>query len=180
MSKTRTASVLAGLALPLALTVSGCGNGDDDKAAKALSDAIMKQQSSGTTSILQVKRKDADCIGTGFVDKIGTDKLEKYGVLTKDLKAKKTLTNAKMSAGDAKTASSVLFSCTDVPAMVTKAIGSSGQTKNLPAGIKTCIKKAFTEDTLRPVFVDAFQGLQAEVQKDLTAPLMKCATGGTG
>ena len=177
---TRTAVVLAGLAVPFALTVSACGNGDDDKAAKAISDSIMKQQSGGASTILSVKRKDADCIGKGFVDKIGTKKLEKYGVLSKDLKAKTVLTNAKMSAGDAKSASSVLFSCTDVPAMVTKAIGSADQTKSLPASVKTCIKKAFTEDNLRPVFTDAFQGLQSEVQKDLTAPLMKCARGGAG
>ncbi len=180
MSKNRTAATLAVLALPVALTLGACGNGDDTKASKAISDSIMKQQAGSTSSILSMKRKDATCIGDGFVDKIGTDKLKKYGLLTKDLKSDKSVSNIKMSAGDAKSATGVLFSCTDVQTMMTRAIGSSAQTKSLPAGIKACINKAFTDDNLRPMFTMVFQGRQSEAQKQLTTPLLKCASGKAG
>lgn len=179
MSKIRTAAVLAVLTLPLGLTVSACGNGDDDKASKAISDSLVKKQS-GDSTILTLKRKDADCIGDGFVDKIGTKKLQKYGLLTKDLKTDRTVSNLKMSAGDAKGASGVLFSCTDVSKMVNNAVGSSAQAKSLPSSVKTCISKALTDDTLKPMFTKVFQGQSAAAQKELTAPLMKCASGSGG
>ena len=73
MSKNRTATALAVLAVPLALSLGACGNGDDTKASKAISDSIMKQQAGSTSSILSMKRKDATCIGDGFVDKIRCD-----------------------------------------------------------------------------------------------------------
>ena len=48
---------------------------------------------------MQVKQKDADCIGNGLVDKVGTEQLQKYGLLTKDLKLNKDVTTVKMSPG---------------------------------------------------------------------------------
>ena len=87
-------TLVAAGAVVLALGLSSCGGGsnDDDAAAsKALSDSIMKSQKSGNdaaSSLLTLKQKEADCIGDGLVDKIGTDQLQKYKLLTKDNKAK--------------------------------------------------------------------------------------------
>jgi hypothetical protein len=162
MKKTLTAAVLTALAF----TLSACGGNDDAEASKAISDSIMKSQNSQDSSasqFLSMKRKDADCIGDGLVDKIGTEKLQKYGLLTKDNKTDKGVGDVKMSASDSESATGVLFDCTDVEGMMQTAITKSG-----------------TEKNLRPMFTKIFQGKQEEAQKDLTTPMMKCATGSAG
>jgi hypothetical protein len=172
MKKALAAVLLAVLALAL----SGCGNNDDDQAAKSISDSIMSQQKSGGSSsqFFSMKRKDADCIGKGLVDKIGTDKLQKYGLLTKDNKTKGDVTNVKMSEGDAKSATDVLFGCTDVEGMMQTAMDKSG---NVPAAMKPCVDKVLNDDNLRTMFSKVFQGQQDEAQKALIQPMMKCASG---
>jgi hypothetical protein len=156
------------------LGVGACGSNDDAKASKSISDSLMKSSSSSTSKLLSMKRKDADCIGDGLVAKVGTDKLKKYGLLTKDLKSKDSISDTKMSAGDAKVATGVLFGCTDVEAMMESAIDKSS---SVPKQMKACVDKALTKSTLRPVFEEIFQGKQDQATKSLTEPLTKCATG---
>ena len=89
-------------ALLLTFGLSSCGGGGDDAAAsQALSDSIMKSQKSGSndaaSSLLDLKQKEADCIGDGLVDKIGTDQLKEYKLITADNKANKDVTAVKMS-----------------------------------------------------------------------------------
>ena len=163
----------------LALTATGCGgNNDDAKAAKSLSDKIVSSQKSGASAqFFSLKRKDADCIGKGFVDKIGTDKLQKYGILDKNLKAKQSVDSVKMSAGDATSATDVFFGCVDVTGMVKKEIGNSGQ---IPQQMQPCVNKTLTDKNLRPVFTKFFEGNQQDAQKSLVQPMMKCAQGSGG
>ena len=162
----------------LALTATGCGSNDDAKASKSLSDKIVSSQKSGSTSqFFSLNRKDADCIGKGFVDKIGTDQLQKYGILNKDLKAKKSVGNVQMSAGDAKSATGVFFGCVDVTSMVKKEIAKSGQ---IPKQMQPCVNKALSDDNLRPVFTKVFEGNQQDAQKSLVQPMMTCAKGSAG
>jgi hypothetical protein len=165
-------AVLFGVAV---LSLGACGGSNDDaKASKAISDSLMKSSSSSTSKLLTMKRSDADCIGQGLVDKIGTDKLEKYALLTNDLKAKDSISDTTMPARDATVATRVLFACTDVEAMMRSAIDRSS---SVPKKMKACVDKALTESTLRPVFDEIFQGRQDEATKALTEPLTKCATG---
>jgi hypothetical protein len=163
----------------LALSLGGCGgSGDDTKASKAVSDLIMKPSGSGdATQFLSMKRKDADCIGDGFVDKIGTDKLQKYGLVTKDLKPGTSVSGVKMSADDAKSATDVLFGCTDVEAMMQTALDKSG---SIPKKMRSCVDKVLSEDNLRPVVTKTFQGQQDEATKGLTGPITKCVAGSSG
>jgi hypothetical protein len=175
-----TKTLAAGLLAVMALLLTGCGgNNDDAQAANAISDSIMKEQkSSGQSSqFFSMDKKDADCIGKGLVDKIGTDQLQKYGVLTKDNKTKSDVTNVKMSEGDAKSATDVLFKCTDVQGMMQKALDQSG---NVPAAMKDCVHKVLNDDNLRAMFEKIFAGQQDEAQKALVQPMMKCATGNQG
>ena len=161
----------AGAALLLTLTACG-GNGDDDKAAKAISDSIMKdQQSAGASDVFTMKQKEADCIGQGFVDEIGTEDLQKYGFLTKDLKTAEGLQTVKMSTEDAKAASDTLFDCADVQQMMMQSMG------DLDAKTKDCIEGVMTEDALRDLFTKMFSGKQEEAGQDLIAPMMKCTSG---
>lgn len=172
MTKTRMTAALAALMLGLtACGGAGAASGDDAKASKAISDSIMKQQqtaSGGAADVFKMKRTEADCIGDGLVENVGTDNLKKYGFLTKDLKTAKTMDNVKMSAEDAKAASDTLFDCADVKQMVNKAMGDVDQ------ATKACLDKVMTEDALRQLFTMMFQGKSDEAGQKLVAPMMKC------
>jgi len=126
---------------------------------------------------IQLKRKEADCIGDGLVDKIGTDQLREYKLLTKDNKAGQDVTTVKMSAGDAKATTDVLFGCTDVPGMMNKAMNSSGQ---VPAAMQDCVNKALNDEALRGMFTHVFQGNEEQAKQDLIQPMMKCANPNAG
>ncbi len=188
MKKTLTASVLGTLLLSLTACGGSGGSGStadssrstqDVKASKSISASIMKSQkaATGSSQLFSMSQKDADCIGNGLVDKIGVKQLQTYKLLDKDLKTSGSVTNAKMSAKDAGSASGVLFGCTDVQGMMKQAITKSG---NLPPAVKPCIDKTFTESNLKSAFTELFQGHQAAIQKQLAAPLMKCAMQATG
>ena len=170
-------TLLATLLLPL----TGCGaiggSSDGDKAAKAISDSIMQGQQGGAGDVLSVKRKSADCIGHGLVDEIGTEKLQSYGFLTKDLKTDEGVTDVKMSPADAKTATDVLFGCTDVEQLMQDAMASRAE---LDAKTKACIDDALGEKALRSVFENVFAGKRQEASNALAKPLMKCVAGTFG
>lgn len=171
-------SLAAATATLLALTLGSCGSNDDAEASQAISASIMKSQSSSGDSasqLLSLKKKEADCIGSGLVDKIGTDQLKQYKLLTKDNKAGQDVTRVKMSKGDAESATDVLFGCTDVPAMMKKAMNSSGQ---VPAQMRGCVDKTLNEQALRGMFTNVFQGNEEQARKDLITPMMKCAQSG--
>ena len=155
-------------------SASATPDGDEATAAKSISDSLMAAQKSGdsTSQLLSMKREDADCIGEGMVDKVGTDQLQKYGMLTKDMKAGTNLSSLKMSKADAASTTDVVFGCTDVEAMMKNAMGKSG---TIPKQMRGCVDKVLTEENLRPMFGKIFEGKQAAAQKELTAPLIACA-----
>jgi hypothetical protein len=176
MTKSRA---LAAVATTLLLGLTACSGGggaagpseDDQKAADAISSSIMKEQKSAGADVFSMKQEEADCIGEGFVDEIGTEKLQKYGFLTKDLEANESLTTVKMSTADAEAAADTLFDCADVQQMM---LGSMG---DLDAKTKKCIQGVMTEDALHGLFVKMFSGKQEEAGQELIAPMMKCTTG---
>ena len=170
MKKVLAAAVMTALAL----STAGCGNKDDEKAATAISSSIIKEQKSGQTSSVKLTQKQADCIGKGLVDKIGTEQLQKYDVITKDLKVNKDVTNVKMSSKDATSATDTFFSCADVMGMMKKAMSSSAQ---MPAEVKACMNKAMTEPAVRKMFVGMFTG-DKNASQDLTKSMMQCAAAG--
>lgn len=171
MKTTRATAALAGLLLTLT-ACGGGGGGDDAKASKAISDSIMKQQkASGASDVFQMEQEEAECIGDGFVDKIGTEKLQEYGFLTEDLKTAEELTNVKMSTEDAGNAADTLFDCADVQQMLTESMGE------LDAKTKACIEDVMTEDALRDLFTKMFSGKQDEAGQALIEPMMKCTSG---
>jgi hypothetical protein len=169
----------AAVAALLACTLTACGNDDDATASKNISAAMIKAQksSTGAAQLLALQKKDADCIGDGLVDKVGIDKLQEYGVLTEDMTTKSSVTEVEMSAADAKSATDVLFGCSDIATRMRGAVAKSG---SIPKQMQTCVNKVLTEDNLRPMFRKVFEGKQDEAQKALTTPLTKCAAGSAG
>ena len=169
MRRKSTVAVLVALAATLS-ACGGAGGGDDAKAAKAISDSIVSDQDAGS-DVMQVGREDADCIGDGLVDKIGTDQLQEYGLLTEDLKVDKQVTNVKFSTEDAKAATDTLFDCTDVMGMISKTMPTQG----MDEATRKCFEDVLTEDAVRGMFVNMFSGKQDEASKALVEPMMKCA-----
>jgi Flp pilus assembly protein TadD len=167
-------SVLAtAVGVALALMVSGCGGADDDaEASRAISASIVKQQRStgGPGGLLSLQRKEATCIGDGLVKRIGVDRLRKQGMLTDDNKVKGSVTNARLSEADARKATSVLFDCADVEAMVEKGLARSGK---ISRQMLPCVNRVLDEKSLRSMFIDFFQGDQNAPQA-LAAPMLRC------
>ncbi|HEX4977430.1 MAG TPA: hypothetical protein VFV40_06145 [Nocardioides sp.] len=169
MFTSRPTVLLAALLLPL----TACsGSGDDEKAAKAISDSIMESQEkqTGNAQMFAMPREDADCIGEGFVDEIGTEQLQEYGFLTEDLKASEDFTNVEMSKEDAGAAADTLLECADVQEMLTKAMGDQ-----IDAKTRECFEGVLTEDALRSLFTKMFSGQQEEAGRELVQPMMECA-----
>jgi hypothetical protein len=179
MTKTLSAAVLT----VLALFLSSCGggasdSGDDARASQAISDIAMRQDPQGPARFVKLQRKEADCIGKGLVDKVGTEQLQKYGLLNEDLKpTRKGLTAVKMSPADAKAATGVVFGCTDVTTKAKAAIGKSGI---VPKRLGSCVDRTLTERTLRTLFTKLFEGRQQDATRALMAPLTRCALGKSG
>jgi hypothetical protein len=190
MTKTWIAAVVVALALPLAGCGSSGGSGggsggsarsarsaDDTKAAKAISAAILKNENGGgATDLVSLTKAQADCIGNGMVDKVGTKDLQTYKLLDGNLEARNDVTAAHMSASDAKATTDVFFGCADVKGLVKKAVGAS--TAGSSSKLKNCIDKALTEANLRAFLTATFEGKSAQAQSLLTRPLSGCVTAG--
>lgn len=157
----------------LLLALTACSGGDDDaKAAQAISDAIMEsqegQQGAGA-QMFTLPREDADCIGAGFVDEIGTERLQEYGFLTEDLESASNFTDVEMSQEDAASAADTLLACADVQQMMGTAMA------DFDAETRACFEEVLTDEALRSLFTKMFSGRQDEAAQELTAPMMECA-----
>jgi len=172
MLTSRATVLAAALLLPL---TAACGGSDDDaQASKAISDSIMESQEeqSGNAQMFAMPREDADCIGDGFVDRIGTEKLQEYGFLTEDLKAASDFTNVEMAKEDAEAAADTVIECADVQKMMSQAMGE------VDAKTRECFEDVLTEKALRSLFTKMFSGQQEEAGQELIQPMMECAAPG--
>jgi hypothetical protein len=166
----RTLAVTALAALCLSLTA--CGSSDDDEtAAKAISDSIMREQDGAAADVFAMKRPEADCIGDGFVEEIGVDQLQEYGFISEDLKAE-PMTSVSMETADAEAATGVLFGCADVTALMSEALAAGQQ---VDEKTQKCLEDVLTEEKLRTMFTLMFSGKQDEANQEVVRPLMECA-----
>jgi hypothetical protein len=179
--------IVASLAV-LALSLSACSSGDDtsgskakasasapqtgtdQKAASSLSDQITASQKTGAASVVSVKKSEADCIGKGMVARIGTSKLQDYGVLDEEFEAKNSVTGVKFEPADAQAATGVFFDCADIEGLMRKAVSKGG----VPKPVRACLDKTLTEKNLRPFLEKTFEGDAAAAQKRLTEPVTRC------
>lgn len=138
--------------LALVLPFSACGNGEDDKAAASISAQIQKDNESG----LSVTTDEADCIGDGFVSKIGTEKLQEYKLIDSDLEATDE-GDVTMSKDDADEAATVFEDCADIKGLMSKAMEGEG----MPDGAKECVDEELTDERLHDFLVGLFSGDQS-------------------
>ena len=152
----------------LVLILGACGGGDDDEASKAIADSIMDSND----DTFQVTQEQADCVGDGFVDEIGTDKIVEYGILTEENKAADGIEQVEMSDEDAESAADVMQECADIKEIFTSAMGE------LPPEAQTCIEEKLTDDVLHDFLVAVFKNDQEGGTQNLMTALTECMGAG--
>lgn len=164
----RAAPPAALLALTMTMTLSACGSSNDDKAAEAVSQSLMDEK----TSTFAITQEEADCVGEGFVDEVGADRLTEYGILTEDLEAAPDA-DVTMSPEDADAAAGVMVDCTDAARLVKDAMLSGGDTD--PA-VERCLDDILTADNIEGFIAAIFAGDEPATQ-DLLTPMQECMAG---
>lgn len=152
----------------LALALAACGGSDDEAASKAIADSIMDS----SDSTFKVTQDQADCVGDGMVEDIGTDQLVEYGIITEDNKASDGLESVKMSEDDAQSAADLMQDCADIKEIFTGAMG------DLPEEAQTCIDEKLTDDVLNEFLVSVFMDDQDAGTEGLMGALNECMTAG--
>ena len=149
MLRTTLRTILGTSGLVLLLALGACGSGDDGKAADAISESLTAEND----ELFKVTDEQADCVGEGFVDDIGTDKLTEYGILTEDLEASDEALNTKMEQADAEAAAAVLVDCTDAQKLFST---RCSRAEDMPAEAQACIEEALTDDVVTDFFSATF------------------------
>jgi len=152
----------------LALALAACGGSDDDAASKAIADSIMDS----SDSTFEVTQDQADCVGEGMVEDIGTDQLVEYGIITEDNEASDGLESVKMSEDDAQAAADTMQDCADIKEIFTGAMGE------LPEEAQTCIDEKLTDDVLNEFLVAVFTDDQEAGTEGLMGALTECMSAG--
>jgi hypothetical protein len=154
-----------------ALALTGCGGGDDATASESISTAIRDSD----TQDMSLTQEQADCIGDGFVEEIGTDQLVEYKVLNDDLSVNEGVDNVEMSEADAKAAAGVVLDCADFKEVFT------GMMEGMPEEARTCLDEALTDERLRDFLAATFSGDEdAAAVEELSAAVQECVTAGLG
>jgi hypothetical protein len=154
----------------LLLPLTACGNGDEEKAKKAISTMMRDEGTAGQ----KLSKKESDCVGDQLVEGIGVEKLQEYDLLTEDLKAKKDANDdIKMSKKDAGSAASALVDCVDLVKAVTESAGTQ-----FTAEQKQCLEDTITKKLLRDMFTQLFMGEGEAATKAILTPMMECASKG--
>ena len=145
----------AALLCAAALSLTACGNEDDDTAKANISAELQKPSSLGPSA----SEEEADCLAGGMVDEVGAEQLQEYGFLTEDLKVNQEATKFNMDEGDAEAFAGVYLECIDVEqATLEQAAESKGA--ELTAKEQTCIQDEVDEETVEQGLVAFFQDEQ--------------------
>ena len=157
------------IAVACLLALSACGGASDSDASDAISEALMSEND----DTFALEQEQADCVGDGFVDKIGVEKLKEYGLLTEDLEPTDKSLDVKLEQEDAESAAEVLVGCTDAEKLFQDAMDVG---EELPAEVQTCLDEALTEDVLEEFFTATFLQDQNAMSEAMT-PVLACQQG---
>ena len=151
------------------LVLGACGGGSDADAADAIAEGLMAEND----ETFELQQEQADCVGEGFVDEIGVDKLQEYGIITDELEASDTSLDVKLERADAESAAAVLVDCTDAEQLFQDAMQVG---EELPAEVQTCLEDALTEDMLEAFFTATFTQ-DEEAMTAAMEPVIACQAG---
>jgi len=163
---TRSRGLLAAFALVLSASLTACGGGDDEKASQAIADQLSSEQVEG----IQATDEQATCVGDGFVDELGVDKLKEYGILNDDLEVDEGLETTDMSEEDAGKAADVLMDCVDFREMM-------GDTGEMPDEVRDCLDDALSDDAIHALLTGLFSG-DTSGQEEYQQAILECASAG--
>jgi hypothetical protein len=153
-----------GVAAVLALALTSCGN-DDEAASKAIAAGVMESND----NTFKVTQEQADCLGDGMVDEIGTDQLVEYGLITEDMKQSEGIDSVEMSDADAESAAGVMQDCADIKKIFTDAMGTG-----MPEEAATCVDEKLTDEVINDFLVAVFQNDQEAGTQGLMTALQEC------
>lgn len=160
--KIRTIGVAAALALALT-----SGGNDDEAASNAIAAGVMDSND----ETFKVTQEQADCLGDGMVDEIGTDQLVEYGLITEDMEQSDGIDSVKMSESDAQAAAGVMQECADIKKIFTEAMGTG-----MPEEAASCVDEKLTDDVLEEFLVAVFMDDQEAGTQGLMTALQECMT----
>src|SRR5687768_5668434 len=98
------------------MTLSACGNGDDDKARENIKTAVLEEETD-LTGGAKPTEEQADCIADGMVDDVGVETLQEYELLDDNLEINEEADPTDMEEGDADALAEVFVDCIDVEEM---------------------------------------------------------------
>ena len=156
-----------GAVVVLALSFAACGN-DEQAASEAISRSMMKSNNEG----FKVTQAEADCVGEGFVDEIGVDKLTEYGIITEDLESTGGIDDVEMSEADAESAADVMADCADIKEIFT------GAMDQLPEEAKACVDEKLNDEVIHEFLVALFMNDAEAGQQGLMTALQECMSAG--
>lgn len=166
-----------------AVTLTGCGEDEADTglsaeeqtAADNLAAQIVTSGSvAGRNTVTAVQ---AGCIADGTVGKIGLKRLQRYQIVTDDLKVNKGIQGVKMRPKDADSLAGVFIDCMDTEKLFEKQLLSSGSSARLTAKQKRCVRDAVDEKAVAEVLSLSFQGETTRVYDGLQTKLTTCTPG---
>lgn len=159
------------------MTLSACGNGDDDKAKENIKSAVLDDET-GLTGGTKPTEKQADCIADGMVDDVGVETLQDYGLLDKDLKINEDADPKDMKEEDADALAGVFVGCIDIESMFADQFATGDQ--KLPQEQQDCIKDAIDEDAMKAGLSASFQGKEDEDFAAMQQKMVTCVMGEMG
>lgn len=160
------------------LTLSACGNGDDDKAKENIKTAVLEEEGSGLTGGTEPTEEQADCIADGMVDDVGVETLQEYDLLNDNLEINDDANPTDMEADDAEALAGVFVDCIDVEEMFADQVSSSEQ--EITDEQQSCITDAIDEDAMKDGLAASFQGETDEGFTAMQQEMMACVVPDTG
>ena len=156
------------------MTLSACGNGDDDKARENIKTAVLEEETDLTAGTKPTEEQ-ADCIADGMVDDVGVETLQEYELLDEDLKINDEADPVDMEEGDADALAGVFVDCIDVEEMFATQFGSGEE--ELPEEQQECISDSIDEEAMKDGLSASFQGEQDEGFAAMQQEMMTCVMG---
>ncbi|CAA9323351.1 MAG: hypothetical protein AVDCRST_MAG34-1572 [uncultured Nocardioidaceae bacterium] len=171
MKKTVTA-----LCATLLISLSACGNSEDDKAKENIKASVLEGDAS-VAGGAKLTDEQAECFANGMVDDVGVADMQKYKLLNDDLEIAQDATPTDMSQGDADATADVIVRCVDMKKLITDQINTTAET-DLDAEQAACVDEAINEDAIKEGLSATFQGKSANPMTDMQGALLACISGG--
>jgi hypothetical protein len=172
-TRTRALAFALAVTTPLALATSCSDDSEEERAAAALQAEMVAN--AGMTSRQPVDASRTGCVADGMVRQLGVGTLQRYRLLTDDLRADESIEGVQMSAEDADALAGVFAECMDVERMMERQIISG---LDLPPRQRRkavrCVRDRVGADQVVRIMAAEFQGTANPVFQRLQDDLRAC------